>query len=54
MSEPAAHSSASNPKFPSTSATVVCLFCLLGLAVTAAFVPMIPPSDLNWVLSHIE
>jgi hypothetical protein len=33
---------------------VVCLFCLLGLAVAAAFVPMITPETLNWTLSHIE
>jgi hypothetical protein len=33
---------------------VVCLFCLLGLALAAAFVSMIAPEDLTWVLSHIE
>jgi hypothetical protein len=38
----------------STSITVVFLFCLLGLAIAAAIVPMIPPKDINWVLSHIE
>ncbi len=30
------------------------LFCLLGLVITAAIVPMIPPQDISWVLSHIE
>ena len=39
---------------PSTSITVVFLFCLLGLVITAAIVPMIPPEDISWVLSHIE
>ena len=33
---------------------VVCLFCLLGLALAAALVPMIAPETLNWTLSHIE
>jgi hypothetical protein len=33
---------------------VVCLFCLLGLALAAAIIPMIAPENLNWVLSHIE
>jgi hypothetical protein len=39
---------------PSTSLTVVCLFCLLGLAITAAIVPMFPLEDISWALSHIE
>jgi len=54
MSELAAHSSATSPRFPSTAVTVVCLFCLLGLVVSAAIIPMIPPEHLNWVLAHIE
>jgi hypothetical protein len=33
---------------------VVCLFCLLGLVLTAALVPMIAPETLNWTLAHIE
>ena len=33
---------------------VVCLFCLLGLALAAAIVPMIAPETLNWTFSHIE
>jgi hypothetical protein len=38
----------------STHFKVVCLFCLLGVALAAAIVPMIAPENLNWVLSHIE
>jgi hypothetical protein len=33
---------------------VVCLFCLLGLALAAALIPMLAPEDLTWVLSHVE
>jgi hypothetical protein len=33
---------------------VVCLFCLLGLALAAVIIPMIAPENLSWVLSHIE
>jgi hypothetical protein len=54
MSELVARSAATSSPFPSTSVTVVCLFCLLGLVVTAAIIPMIPPEQLSWVLSHIE
>ncbi len=38
----------------STHVKVVFLFCLLGLALAAAIIPMLAPEDLNWVLSHIE
>jgi hypothetical protein len=38
----------------STPFKIVCLFCVLGLMLTAAIVPMIAPEDLTWVLSHIE
>ena len=38
----------------STDFKVVCLFCLLGLALAAALVPMIAPETLNWTFSHIE
>ena len=38
----------------STHFKVVFLFCLLGLALAAALIPMLAPEDLNWVLSHIE
>jgi hypothetical protein len=54
MSGLAARSRKIHLPVPSTSMTVVCLFCLLGLIVTVAIVPMIPLEDLNWVLSHIE
>jgi hypothetical protein len=38
----------------STAFKVVCLFCVLGLALSIAIVPMIAPEYLAWVLSHIE
>jgi hypothetical protein len=38
----------------STSVKVVCLFCVLGLALSAVIVPLIAPEHLTWVLSHIE
>jgi hypothetical protein len=38
----------------STPFKVVCLFCVLGLALSAVIVPMIAPEYLTWVLSHIE
>jgi hypothetical protein len=38
----------------STAFKVVCLFCVLGLALSVAIVPMIAPEYLAWVLSHIE
>ena len=38
----------------STALKVVCLFCVLGLALSVAIVPMIGPEYLAWVLSHVE
>jgi len=38
----------------STPFKVVCLFCVLGLVLSAAIVPMIAPEYLAWVLAHIE
>jgi hypothetical protein len=37
-----------------TALKVVCLFCVLGLALSVAIIPMIAPEDLAWVLAHIE
>jgi hypothetical protein len=54
MPDIAARSRKINLPVPSTSVTVVCLFCLLGLAITAAIVSMTPLEDISWVLSHIE
>ena len=34
----------------STSVKVVCLFCVLGLALSAVIVPLIAPEHLTWVL----
>ena len=39
---------------PSTSFKVVCLFSLLGLAVSAVLLALIAPDRLAWILSHIE
>jgi hypothetical protein len=38
----------------STALKVVCLFCVLGLALSIAIIPMIAPEHLAWVLAHIE
>jgi hypothetical protein len=54
MSELVARSNAAYPLLPSRSVTIVCLFCLLGLAITVAIAPVIPAGDLGWALSHIE
>jgi hypothetical protein len=54
MPDLAARSRKINLPVPSISITVVCLFCLLGLAITAAIVPMIPLEDISWVLSNNE
>jgi hypothetical protein len=54
MPDLAARSRKINLPVPSISITVVCLFCLLGLAITAAIVPLIPLEDISWVLSHNE
>jgi hypothetical protein len=54
MSDLAVRSRKTHLSLPSTSLTIVCLFALLGLVITAAIVPMIPPEDISWVLSHIE
>src|SRR6266516_4526476 len=44
--------STSYPQILSTSVTVVSLFCLLGLAITAALLPLFAPEEMSWVLSH--
>ena len=46
--------STSHPQILPTSVTVVSLFCLLGLAITAALLPLFAPEEISWVLSHIE
>jgi hypothetical protein len=38
----------------STTFKVVCLFCVVGLALSVVIVPIIAPEYLTWVLSHIE
>jgi len=54
MSDFVARPHAAYSLFVSTDFKVVCLFCLLGLALAAALVPMIAPETLNWTFSHIE
>jgi hypothetical protein len=38
----------------STSLAAVCLFCLLGLAISVAVLPHIPVEDVGWVIAHLE
>jgi hypothetical protein len=55
---------AARPTLPRTSATfseiistplaVVLLFCLLGLAISAALLPSFAPEEISAVLAHIE
>jgi hypothetical protein len=54
MSDLVARSHPAHSLLVSTHFKVVCLFCLLGLALAAAFVPMVAPETLNWTLSHLE
>jgi hypothetical protein len=54
MSDLVARSRPAHSLLVSSDFKVVCLFCLLGLALAAALVPMIAPETLNWTLSHIE
>jgi hypothetical protein len=54
MSDLVARSHPAHLLLISTHLKVVCLFCLLGLALTVAIIPMIAPESTNWVLSHLE
>ena len=47
MSDLVARSHPAYSLFISTHFKVVCLFCLLGLALAAALIPMIAPETLN-------
>jgi len=33
---------------------ILLLFCLFGLAISAAILPLFTPDDVSWVVSHIE
>ena len=33
---------------------VAYLFCLLGLAISAAVLPHYSPDDVTWVMTHLE
>jgi hypothetical protein len=32
----------------------ICLFCLLGLLLSAAILPLVPAEQLSWLMLHIE
>jgi flagellar motor switch protein FliG len=38
---------------PST-VKVAYLFCLLGLAISAAVLPHYSPDDVTWIMTHLE
>jgi hypothetical protein len=54
MSIIAASSQATAVPRASRAFKAVGLFCLLGLAVSAAVLPLIAPEVVVWVLAHIE
>jgi len=35
------------------SLEAVCLFCAIGLALTAVIIPMLPKEALEWFLTHL-
>ena len=41
------------PSLP-TPVAILCLFCLLGLTVSAAVLPMYSAADVTWAMAHIE
>lgn len=41
------------PSLPA-SILVLCLFCLLGLSISAAVLPMYSPADVTWAMAHLE
>ena len=41
-------------EYVSTPLAVVSLFCLLGLAVSAALLPLFASEEISWVISHLE
>jgi hypothetical protein len=50
----AAPASASYSEILSTPLAVVSLFCLLGLAISAALLPLFASEEISWVISHLE
>jgi hypothetical protein len=46
--------SATYSEMISTPLAVVLLFCLLGLAISAALLPSFAPEEISTVLSHVE
>ena len=38
----------------STPLALVPLFCLLGLAISAALLPLFASEEISWVISHLE
>ena len=45
---------AATPLTISLSLAAICLFCLLGVAISVAIIPHLPPDQLAWVLAHAE
>jgi hypothetical protein len=43
-----------SPPIVSTSLAAVCLFSLLGLAISLIVIPHIPSGDLGWVIANLE
>ena len=54
MSQVVARSRAGYSISVSAALKVVALFCLIGLTLSAAILPMIAPEKVTWILSHIE
>jgi hypothetical protein len=50
----AARPSATYSEMFSTPLAIVLLFCLLGLAISAAILPSFAPDEISAVLSHLE
>jgi hypothetical protein len=36
------------------SLLAMCLFCLVGLAISAAVIPHLPPEGFDWAVAHLE
>jgi hypothetical protein len=49
-----ARAGASHSEFVSTPLAIVALFSLLGLAISAALLPLFASEEISWVISHLE
>jgi hypothetical protein len=50
----AAPNQVSPPPILSPSLLAMCLFCLIGLAISAAVIPHLPPEGFGWTVAHLE